>query len=391
VEEAGVGMRIGFVCCEYPPMPHGGIGSSTHTLASSLAARGHFVWVGGVYSRPVQNEKETDHGVEVVRFGYPRGPFSWVAGRYQLFSKIRRLMEEHQLDIIETPDWEGFAAGWPRLPGPVVVRLHGSLTYFAQEMSRPIERKYRWIESSSFRRCDYWCSTSRYTAEKTETLFGAHPQPPAVLFNPVEVPANGDTAERDRHRVVFAGTLTPKKGIISLVKAWPAVVREHPQAELHIYGRDEGTDSGQPMREYLCSQIDAQVQATIRWHGQVDRQQVRSAFRTCRLAIFPSYSEAFSMVPLEAMADRCPVIYTRRSSGPELITEGVDGLLIDPDDHRGISQAVCRLLEDDELASRLSQAGYDRVVSGFSTNVLIPRNEAFYAHCIEDFRRKKVA
>jgi glycosyltransferase involved in cell wall biosynthesis len=69
----------------------------------------------------------------------------------------------------------------------------------------------------------------------------------------------------------------------------------------------------------------------------------------------------------------------------------VDGLLIDPDDHRGISQAVCRLLEDDELASRLSQAGYDRVVSGFSTNVLIPRNEAFYAHCIEDFRRKKVA
>ena len=46
---------------------------------------------------------------------------------------------EGAIDLVEVPDWEGWVAGWPRLPVPVVARLNGSVAYFAAEAAEPLE------------------------------------------------------------------------------------------------------------------------------------------------------------------------------------------------------------------------------------------------------------
>jgi glycosyltransferase involved in cell wall biosynthesis len=369
-------MRICFICCEYPPARHGGIGSVTQVLGRALSDAGHEVRVLGVYSGLDAPKTDEDGGVQVWRLPMPAGRFGWTRGRKVLFETIKDWADRGEIDVVEVPDWEGYAAGWPSLRVPVVTRLHGSSSYFAREMHARLDWPAWCLEAASFHRADSCCSTSAYTAARTQRIFGPRRRPVEVLFNPVEIPPARQRA-RDANRVVFAGTLTPKKGVRPLIEAWPGVVRECPAAELHLFGKDEG------MQDEMTALLPDGVRESVRFHGHVNRDRVRTEFETCRLAVFPSFAEAFSMVPLEAMAQGCPVIYSKRHSGPELIEDGRNGLLVDPGSPDEIAGAIVRLLRNREESARLGDAGREDVTRRFACDVLLARNEAFYWNSIQ--------
>ena len=83
------------------------------------------------------------------------------------------------------------------------------------------------------------------------------------------------------------------------------------------------------MRAALEQRLDG-FAPSVRFHGAVPHPVVLSALASARVAVFPSFAEAFGLAPLEAMAHACPTIFSRRGSGPELICDGRDGLLVDP-------------------------------------------------------------
>jgi glycosyltransferase involved in cell wall biosynthesis len=379
-------MRIAFVCHEYPPALHGGIGTWTQTIARGLASLGHEVRVVGVYGEEgrAHSEADVDRGVRITRIAARRHRAGWTIDRAALFSTVAPWARRGEVDLVEVPDWQGWAAGWPALPVPIVVRLHGSETYFAAEMGRRPRRLTRWIEAASLRRADYWCGCSRYTAEKTRMLFRQSRACDAVLYNPIPYDSGRDGARRSLD-VVFSGTLTPKKGIEALVEAWPLVRRDHPGARLHVFGKDGRTSDGGSMRASLEARLGDARQAGLVFHGHVDRDTLLERLRRARLAVFPSWSEAFAIAPLEAMACGCPTIGTTRASGRELIDDGVTGLLGDPADPVALAAAITRLLADDELAARLGLAGQNRVREAFSLDALIEKNVAFYSECLARF------
>jgi glycosyltransferase involved in cell wall biosynthesis len=370
-------MKLCFVCCEYPPARHGGIGAVTQVLARAFAARGHQIRVVGLYAGAGAETVENDRGVRVWRLPMPSGRLGWTQGRRRLYGILSEWARRGEIDAVEVPDWQGYAACWPSLGVPVVTRLHGSSSYFAREMGAPVAWSAYCLEAASFHRADACCSTSAYTAARTERLFGRRRRPAEVLFNPVDLPPQS-AAARSSCRVVFAGTLTPKKGVVPLIQAWPAVAAACPAAELHLFGKDAGGDDGRPMMETLPELLPRNVRESVRFHGHVERDRVQSEFASCRLAVFPSFAEAFSMVPLEAMALGCPVIYSQRSSGPEAIDHGRDGILIDPAMPEEIAAAVIGLLRDDSACARLGAAGRRKVQQRFATEVLLGRNEEFF-------------
>lgn len=381
-------MKICYICSEYPPALHGGIGSVTQSAARALVSKGHRVRIIGISPNSQKAlPYEEDQGVEVSRLQSPADRFGWVASRYRLFKRVQEWAQKGELDVIELPDWEGMAAGWPPLKIPVVVRLHGSRTYFESEMQAAVSRKARWLEVRSFRRADFCSSCSRYTAQKTEELFGKPKKPARVIYNAVVVGRKkGINEPCNPNLVVYAGTLTRKKGVIQLIKAWPRVVAASPDARLYVYGKDEGTDDGQPMEPYLRSLLGPAAAQTVQFHGHVPAADLRAVYRRCRLAVFPSYSEAFALAPLEAMAEGCPVISSNRASGPEMIVNGSDGLLIDPDDEAGLAAAIGRLLNSDSLAARLGEAGQETVCHRFSSLAMADQLLNFYAECCATFR-----
>ena len=381
-------MRISFLCNEYPPGPHGGIGSFTQVLARALVRAGHQVRVIGSYSKthPALDYQE-DHGVRIWRLRASTYRMGLLWSRYELFRAVNQWIRNGEIDLVEAPDCGGWIAGWPRLPVPVVLRLHGSLTYLASQLRQPVSRATFALEQASLRRADFRCSVSRYAARTSQQLFGLATDPVAILYNAVDVPVQIRAVARSSNQVVFTGTLTWNKGIISLIEAWPRVAELHRQAELHIYGKDRLSATGHSVQG-LLSRLSGQTRNSVYFHDHVNRERILSALHTARLAVFPSYAESFALAPMEAMACGCPTVYTRRASGPELIEHYRDGLLVDPDCPNEITEAVIRLLANDELAKRLGRAGRTRIEESFSIETVVRQNETFYSSCLSNFSHR---
>ena len=101
------------------------------------------------------------------------------------------------------------------------------------------------------------------------------------------------------------------------------------------------------------------------------------------ISVLPSLSEGTSNTLLESMAAGIPVIATRVGGNPEVIEDGVSGLLVPPRDSAAIVTAVRRLLEDEELAARLGQAGMRRVSELFSIEGSVHETEHLYEQLVE--------
>lgn len=380
-------MRLCFICSEYPPVAHGGIGSVTESLARALVVAGHQVRVVGLY-RSVGSKVEYDEqdAVQVWRLGESDQRLGWLRARYRLYELVSGWCANREIDLIEVPDYHGLAAFWQKLPVPLVVRLHGSSSYFSVEMGRRPDTLSYWIERSSLRRSDFTCAVSRYVYEQTKTIFNDCCNEAEIIYNPVQTTSRVTLAQRSKQKIVFTGTLTPKKGIVSLIRAWPQVISQRYDAELHIYGKDGVAEDGRSMQVYLSSLLGDANRAGVHFHGHVSRDQVFQALREARVAVFPSYAESFGLAPIEAMSTGCPTIYSQRPPGPEIVRDDVDGRLVDPDKPQMIASAIIELLNKDDLAQRFALAGYERVSRDFSLEKVLPKNESFYGRCIEQFR-----
>lgn len=379
-------MRICFLCNEYPPGPHGGLGTLARLLGRALVRAGHEVRVAGVYPADFAGlPYAVDEGVRVWRLrGGSSRPAKTLARR-RLYRMVRSWIRDGKIDLVEAPDWEGWVAGWPRLPVPVVARLNGSVAYFAAEAGEHAPRLTAALERASLQRADAWCAASRYVADRTRAVFGLRLAPMTILYNSVELPPPPPDSARIPGRVVFSGRLIAKKGVEPLLRAWPRVRAQVHGAELHLFGRDGPVGRAGSMRAFLQGLIGDASDSGVVFHGHVDREELASALETASVAIFPSFAEAFAFAPMEAMASGCATVYSLRGSGPELVTDGTSGLLVEPSDPGQIASAVVRLLADASLRLRLGRAGRRVIAESFSLPVLLPANEAFYRDVIERF------
>ncbi|MBK9926021.1 MAG: glycosyltransferase family 4 protein [Anaerolineales bacterium] len=384
-------MKVCFICSEYPPGKYGGIGILVQTLTRSLARRGHEVRVIGIYASDYPApDFEEDEGVKVWRMREPRlRYFGWLLGRWRLFRVIVQWAKDGEIDLVDVPDYQGWAAGWTSLPVPVIVRFSGSASHNAKELGRSLQRLIFWIENWSMRRADFYCSESLYLAAKTNDLFDLGDKYMQVIYNPVEPRPYSPPLKRVAGKVVFTGTLNRNKGVIQLLTAWPKVKEACPTAELHIFGKDWRMEDGRSMREYLNSEFQHAIKQGVIFHGFVERDAVWDALETATVAVYPSLVEGFAIAPLEAMSVGCPVIFTDRASGPELITHGKDGFLIAPQNTEAIADAIIYILRDEQVASQLGRAGWDKIKENFSTEIVMSQNEKLFMGCVERFQSKR--
>jgi glycosyltransferase involved in cell wall biosynthesis len=94
--------------------------------------------------------------------------------------------------------------------------------------------------------------------------------------------------------------------------------------------------------------------------------------------VLPSLREAQGISILEAMARRRPVVATAVGGIPEVITSGVDGILVPPADPGALAKAIIGLLSDVELRKRIADAGYRTVAERYSIDAQVKRIEAVY-------------
>ena len=171
--------------------------------------------------------------------------------------------------------------------------------------------------------------------------------------------------------------LEPEKGHPTLLEAWPKVLHSCPEAYLLIIG--EGSCRGELERQVSELRLADRVVFTGR------RDDIPAVTAALDIAVLPSYREAQGVTILEAMALRRPVVASAVGGIPEMIEDGLTGLLVPPRDPDALATAIVRLLRDHSLADTLGRAGHDMVHDRFCIELMVKAIERIYdrgARCV---------
>ncbi len=188
--------------------------------------------------------------------------------------------------------------------------------------------------------------------------------------------------EPDSQIVGVVGRLELEKGHPTLLEAWPLVLQSVPGAYLMIVGEGSRLDA---LREIAHEQgIERHVVFTGR---RDDIPAVTAAFD---VAVLPSYREAQGLTILEAMAMSRPVVASDVGGIPEMIEDGVTGLLVPPHDPPALAGAIVRLLRDHQLADMIGRAGHDMVHDRFCVQLMVNAIQDLYDQGARAVRPREV-
>lgn len=381
-------------------------------IAAGLAQRGHTVHVLAPFHRDVRRAP-VERGVHLHFFRYSplralnvwgyaeslqadvglRGavfaaaPLALAAGTAALWRLTRQpfdLIHAHWVIPNGPP-----AALVARLRGlPLVVSMHGSDVYLA-ERAAPIALAaaltYRAAGGSTACSGDLRQRALRLgaPAERAEVIpYGVD----ASQFTPD--PAAGPALRADlglpvdTPLVLTMSRLVYKKGLTYLLEAWPQVLAAHPRAVLVIAGYGDLRD------ELERRAAELGVAASVRFPGQLERAQAARAINGADVYVVPSIRDQRGNVDglpnalLEGMAAARPIVASRVAGIPDVIDDGVHGLLTAERDPHAIAAAVSRLLADRALAERLGAAARRRVTEELTWDIAAQRFEQVYARAL---------
>jgi glycosyltransferase involved in cell wall biosynthesis len=164
--------------------------------------------------------------------------------------------------------------------------------------------------------------------------------------------------------------LEPEKGHPTLLEAWPKVLRAVPDAYLLIVGEGSRRDALEAQAREL--RIAHRVVFTGR------RDDIPEVTAALDVAVLPSYREAQGLSILEAMALSRPVVASDVGGIPEMIEDGVTGLLVPPHDADALASAITRLLLDHPLADTIARAAHDMVHERFCIELMVAAVQTIY-------------
>jgi glycosyltransferase involved in cell wall biosynthesis len=194
-----------------------------------------------------------------------------------------------------------------------------------------------------------------------------HQEPCCTLREEYGLPENGPI-------VGVVARLEPEKGHPTLLEAWPTVLAAQPEATLLVIG--EGS-----RREELAAQAASLgLGSRVVFTGR--RDDVPAVTAALDVAVLPSYREAQGLSILEAMALSRPVVATNVGGIPEMIEDGVTGLLVPPHDAPALGAAILRLLDDHPLADMLARNAHDLVHERFCVELMVRAIESIYDEAV---------
>ena len=291
----------------------------------------------------------------------------------RLVAALAAIMRRRRIDVVHTHAWGTLVEGWlaARLAGVkhVVHGEHGTME------TRPVNVA---VQRRLWRRVDRLLAVSRDLAGRMTATTGIPRERIEVIPNGVDFgdPLSRDAArtalglDKDAFIVVAVGRLVPVKNYRLLLAAARELASRIPNCRFLIAG--DG-----PLKSELERDIAARnLHGTVTLLGL--RQDVPQLMAAANVFALTSSSEGMSNTILEAMSAARPVVATRVGGNPELVQEGITGLLIDPAAPTELCAAVESLAADPSRVRRMGNAGRQRVEREFSRARMIENYTQMY-------------
>jgi glycosyltransferase involved in cell wall biosynthesis len=191
-------------------------------------------------------------------------------------------------------------------------------------------------------------------------------------------PARPDRGDRVP-RVLYAGLLTPRKGVLDLFEASQRLVDRGVEHELHVVGGmpDEGPEAERQVR--AAARGDH-----VRLLGRRPPEEMADAYTEADVFVLPSWWEAMPLTVLEAMASGLPVVATDVGDVARAVEQGVTGFVVPARAPEQLADALEKVLRDPGLRAAMGAAGRDRVAALFSSSATAAAVSALYAEVVAE-------
>lgn len=296
--------------------------------------------------------------------------------------RLARYMREQRIEILHThlfePSVIGLQAGvLARTPMRLLTR------HYSDYHTRIDKRWHVRLDQLCTRLSDAVIAVSQHTADGMIADEGAPPEKLHVILNGIDFDrvrvSGSDARERirsefgvgDGYLLLTAARLHPEKGYEHLFRALPEIKR-HLSGDVTLLVAGEG-----PFEAQFRAQVESLGCGDIvRFLGF--RKDLPDLMAAADLFVLPSVAEAFGLVLAEALYLGTPVVAARVGGIPEIVADGVDGVLVEPADSRALAEAVTGLLNDTVRRGRMKGAGSERIAARFKFEDMIRAYESLY-------------
>ncbi|WP_290707884.1 glycosyltransferase family 4 protein [Flavihumibacter sp. CACIAM 22H1] len=320
----------------------------------------------------VKEHIRLDYSDAVAEIG--RFKLSKITKLFRLLAKIRRSTKSTPIDILYYPP-----AGPHRIPlyrdiitllyarprvEKLVLHFHaGGLNQLIEKLSAP----EKWLAQKAFSRADHAIVLSSWL--KTETNW-FQPKNCWVVPNGIEDVAGPidpwKQYNRKPHSILFVGNLKPEKGVLLLLKAATILKNLLSDFRIRIMGESHSTEMETHIRQYI---LDNQLTEHVELLGGKTGDNKWAEFRSASIFCLPTYAlEAMPVSILEAMMYSLPVVSTNWRAIPDLITEGVEGLLHEVQDEKELADKLKLLLDQPALQEKWERPADENL----KNNILSP-------------------
>ncbi len=368
-------IHIAYITPEYPApgIKHSaGIGTSIYNLALAFVKKGIQVTV--IAYGQEKEDVFTDQGIRVITIRKRQySALGWYFHRKHIQKKVAKFIDEYNIGILEAPDWTGITA-FMRFKVPLVLRLHGSDTYFCHIEGRPQKRKNRLFEAKAIRQADAISSPTQFTLDKTLELFPSiQKKRSAVIPNGLFLDNfNIEEEMSQKHQILNFGTVVRKKGALALAKIFNELHKQDSEVRLLVAGSDSpdalsGNSSTWQMMNTLLSDS---AKKNVTYLGKVPYAEIKGLIAASSVCVFPTMAETFGMVTVEAMAMGRPVVNSNYGWAQEMIEDGKNGILVDPNDVAACAAAILAILKNPEKATSLGMHARARVEEHYDISAI---------------------
>lgn len=357
-------LNILFVTSNFPPMD-GGIAVFDYHICKELFAGGHKVIV--VANRFQGCEKfDREQDFYIRRLDGKIRPTSIEAIMNILYLTLKEKIDVILFGHFGSTHWLGGVLARKILRIPYFILVHGTefnvYFYMFSRIDRWASRivlnnaKAILVNSFSTKRL---VESHGYPSEHIKII---HPGTDPESFHPLidSTPLREKYCLNGEKIIMIASRLVKKKNHINLLNAFHNVVKKIPNSVLLIVGQGEEEAA-------IRARIDKlKLNDYVKLVGYVNPTEMPRYYALCDVFIMPSKTvgydyESFGIVYIEANACGKPVIAGRSGGIEDAVIDGVTGLLVDPENIEEISQAIIRLLTDQEYARKLGENGRRRV------------------------------
>lgn len=373
-------MRVGITC--YPT--YGGSGAVATELGMALAARGHevhFITYRQPFRLPRFLPRVYLHEVDVGK--YPL--FEYPPYDLALAVRMHEVVRSHKLDLLHvhyaiphaTSAW--IAKEMLRKDGDditVITTLHGTdITLVGQD------RSYYPITRFSIEKSDRITAVSVFLRKETIAAFGCTGCDVEVIHNFVDadVYRRGRYAAQlrevsgDRKVLIHVSNFREVKRVRDVVRIYARVQREIPSVLVMVGDGPDRADAEEEAREQGLAD-------SVFFLGKIDT--VAPLLASSDLFLLPSNFESFGLSALEALACGVPVVGSNAGGLPEVVTDGVTGMLRPVGDVDGMVQSAIQILDNAERWRSMSEAAAADARARFSRDQIVSKYEALYSDAI---------